>query len=167
QALLGGLLSGLEVEELRKLQWADVDLETGAIRTGNTHQRTVTLSNEVRQLFQNHADHKSEPGVFVWDSSNQEPYSTAAIDALVNSAAHQAGVPAAEDIGAETLRSTYIAFLARQGVRRDLLEQTVGRLSQPMQDSIQMLSPPGANEDLQTIQRVYPALRAKAGSPGS
>jgi hypothetical protein len=102
----------------------------------------------------------------VWGHSDQEPFSAAAIDALVNSAARMAGVPAAEDISAETMRATYVAFLARQGVRLDLLEQTVGRLSRRMQDNFQLLSPPGASADLQRIQRVYPALQATGHEPG-
>jgi site-specific recombinase XerD len=153
-------LSGLQVRELHNLRWAEVDLESGLVRIVGDNQRIVELCDEVRELFKHHAWQRSETSTLVWGDNDQQPLSASAIDALVSSAAHVAGVPAAQDINAETVRSTYIAFLARQGIRLDLLEQTVGRLSRQLRDNFQILSPPGASENLQEIERVYPALQA-------
>ena len=160
RALIGGLLSGLQVAESQTLEWSDVDVTGGTIRTRGQDVRTVPIGDEVRTLFQHHQQQRQPSAALVWGGSNAEPLSVEALDAVVRSAAYVAGVPAAQDVQAETLRATYVAFLARQGARLEALEQAVGHLSAPLREDFQLLSPPGPGEDLEHLERIYPALQS-------
>ena len=104
-----------------------------------------------------HASHK-EPKAPVWQNANEGPLSVDAVNAMVVSAAHVAGLERPSEVAAETIRHTYITFLVRQGAPIDDLSQIVGQLSVEAMPSYRILSPPGQRVDLGDVNRVYAAL---------
>jgi hypothetical protein len=146
RALVTALLSGLAIDEAVALRWRDIDAEASLIRVPGDEARTITLPRDAARFFLDNAPADYDPGALVWGDGGGGTQRASYIDALVASAARAADVDRPAEITCGTLRFTYLAFLARQGVPLDQLPRFVGRVSAEMQSHLQLLSPPGRRE---------------------
>ena len=80
---------------------------------------------------------------------------------LIN-AAHDAGLERVHEITPQTLRHTYIAFLARQGIRFADLAQVVGQLPAAALAAYSALAPSGARLARESVNYVFPGLEGVA-----
>jgi hypothetical protein len=70
------------------------------------------------------------------------------------------GLPDPQQITAEAVRHSYIAYLVRQGLRLSDLEQVVGYLEPPEMLSYSTYSPPQQGRKIDEIELLHPALIA-------
>ncbi|WP_332671433.1 GumC family protein [Aromatoleum sp.] len=149
-----GLLSGLSIDEIARLEWAAVDLEHRRIRPPD---RTLRLSPAFeRQLDAYRGRRGDADGGLVVPA----PLRTReAVDAALLYAAHDAGLAGADEITAASLRHSYVAYLVRQGVRFADLAGIVGRLPADLLGAYTALSPAGRKRALDEIDLFHPALR--------
>jgi len=75
-------------------------------------------------------------------------------------AAVDSGLPDPQQITAEAVRHSYIAYLVRQGLRLSDLEQVVGYLEPPEMLSYSTYSPPQQGRKIDEIELLHPALIA-------
>ncbi|NMG56542.1 GumC family protein [Aromatoleum aromaticum] len=149
------LLSGLSFDELARLKWPAVDLPGRQILLPD---RVVPLSAALAAQLGRYREHhpQTDDSPVVDAASDGTPD---ALDATLLYAAHDAGIPGADEITCAALRHSYIAYLVRQGVRFADLFGIVGRLPADMLGAYTALSPAGRKHPLEEIEQVHPALR--------
>ncbi len=157
------LLSGLSFDELARLKWPAVDLAGRRILLPD---RAVPLSAAFEAQLGRYREHHPETGDGPVVPAARGETSDAldatlpdALDATLLYAAHDAGIPGADEITSAALRHSYIAYLVRQGVRFADLFGIVGRLPADMLGAYTALSPAGKKRPLEEIDRTHPALR--------
>ena len=128
EALL--LLNGLTADELLALNGDDIDLAQREIRLGGMSPRTVALPEPTAALL---AHLSPTPGAPLLARHGTARPTLEDLTSDLLCAAHDAGVANPAEVTPAALRHTYLAFLARQGIRLADLVKLVGRL------------PPGAN----------------------
>ncbi|KON82106.2 hypothetical protein PA01_11360 [Azoarcus sp. PA01] len=148
------LLSGLSFDELAGLKWPALDLAERRILLPD---RVVPLSAAFAAQLGRYREHRPETadGPVVPAASGGTPD---ALDATLLYAAHDAGVPGADEITGAALRHSYIAYLVRQGVRFADLSGIVGRLPADLLGAYTALSPAGRKRPIEEIDRTHPAL---------
>ncbi|MDT3672792.1 MAG: hypothetical protein ROZ37_20935 [Aromatoleum sp.] len=150
-----GLLSGLSIDEITRLEWAAVDIEHRRVRLTD---RTLRLSPVFeRQLDICRRKREEADGELVIPAAFR---TREAVDAALLYAAHDAGLPGADEITAASLRHSYVAYLVRQGVRFADLAGIVGRIPADLLSAYTALSPAGRKRALDEIDVLHPALRA-------
>jgi uncharacterized protein involved in exopolysaccharide biosynthesis len=150
--LIALLLSGLSFDEAAALRAEEVDLSSGSIRVGGRFPRTILMSHLLKSLFQ-HSENRP-----CWnpdDTGVRIDLSAALVCAAVDS-----GLPDPQQITAEAVRHSYIAYLVRQGLRLSDLEQVVGYLEPPEMLSYSTYSPPQQGRKIDEIELLHPALIA-------
>jgi len=155
---LSAVFSGLMLDELAALGWADVDVDAGRI-TFPEHTGRVPLSITpalARQLETRKA--RQDAGQPVAVTRDGRVLSAIDMAGLIAAAAHDAGVEQADTVDADTLRHTYVSFLVRGGVRLSELEQIVGPLPPALFLHYRHLSPPGRGVPVAAVNRIFPAF---------
>lgn len=151
-----GLLSGLSIDEITRLEWPAVDIEHRRIRLPD---RTLRLSPAFeRQLELCRGSRGDADGDLVVPPGLR---TREAVDAALLYAAHDAGLGGADEITAASLRHSYVAYLVRQGVRFADLASIVGRLPPDLLAAYTGLSPAGRKRTLDEIDVLHPALRER------
>jgi len=136
-----------------------VDAERGTLRAGGSSARVVLLCDPVRATLMPFAPPDGSDGLVLAGTAGAA-LEVADIEGYVACAARDAGLARPEEIGADSLRHTLIAYLARQGVRLGDLDTLVGWIAPAAFTEYARLSPPGAGIALAEIDPVMPALRA-------
>jgi len=149
--LIAVLLCGLSLEEASALTEADIDLEHRQITAGRDALRTLSMPPALHDLF---ADYTPLPA---W--RQDASLDTDDLDALIACAAVDSGLPRPEDIDAEAIRHSYLAYLVRRGLRLSELERVVGPLPAKVLAWYGRLSPPGPGLRAEDIPLTHPALR--------
>ena len=148
--LIALLLSGLSFDEAASLRKDQIDLAAGTINLGGRQPRTIPVSHLLKSLFQYSENqpcwNPDDPGVRI-------DLSAALVCAAVDS-----GLPDPQQITAEAIRHSYIAYLVRQGLRLSDLEHVIGYLEPSAMLSYSAYSPPQQGRTLSEIELLHPAL---------
>ncbi|HVW64272.1 MAG TPA: integrase [Nitrosospira sp.] len=150
--LIALLLSGLSFDEAASLRPEQIDLSAGTISVNGRGPRTVFMSHSLKSLFQHSGN---RPCWNPDDSGVRIDLSAALVCAAVDS-----GLPDPQQITAEAVRHSYIAYLVRQGLRLSDLEQVIGYLEPPAMLSYSAYSPPQQGRKIGEIELLHPALMA-------
>lgn len=148
------LLSGLTPEEAIALRWSDVDMAKNVIHVNGPSARDVGLSEPLRAIL----SARSPAGDVVLQAGGH-PLTPEAIEAQLLCAAHDARLQRAGEITASCLRHTYIAYLARQGIRFADLQRVVGGLPASVLGAYSTLSPATSPVAREVIDPVFPSVR--------
>ncbi len=152
------LLSGVAPDELLSLRWRDVQADAGTVRISAPAGRDFPLTDELSSIAQADRAAFSADAYVVPAQSDSAP-SHDDLAALVAYASHDAGLVQAAEVTPAVLRHTYLAFMARQGVRFAELSRIVGPLPAALIGSYGSLAPEGARRALAEVERTHPGLR--------
>jgi succinoglycan biosynthesis transport protein ExoP len=158
RSLLGLLLSGLSIDELRALNWSDFELAAGAARVSGADARSVTLAPAVVEYLEKYAAARGDTEGLLCRNASSKPLTREAINSLLVSTAHLAELENPAHVDAETLRHTYLAFLVRQGVPLAELEKMVGRIPEQALKKYELLQVPGRRVTAADADLRYPSL---------
>lgn len=139
---IGLLLSGVSIAEALSLDANSIEADSGQLYLYGDSPRILTLAPALPEYL-------SLP----LPKDDEEE-----ISARLHLAAVDAGLPSPESINAESLRHTYIAYLARQGIRLSQLEKVIGKIPAKNLSHYSRYSPPGQGLRLKEIEACYPAL---------
>jgi len=157
RSLVCALLSGLRVEDAAALRWTDVDLQQGWMQAGQGPR--LTLPAALKLLWRKaYPREGADTDVPVWSNAGGRPHSAAQLDAVIRAAAVYAGLNGAEEVDADALRHTYLAYLSRQGLEMDELARLAGSLTDEEYSRYSVLKPPGTVLPRDQVNTVYPAL---------
>ena len=148
--LISLLLSGLSVDETASLQPDQIDLETATITVTGKTPRTIPISSSLKLLF------KRSDGRPAWNPD--DPGLRIDLSAALVCAAVDSGLPEPEEITAEAIRHSYIAYLVRQGLRLSDLEQITGYLEPSVISRYGAYSPPQPGRHIYEIELLHPAM---------
>lgn len=153
-----GLL-GVGAAELVALRVADV---AGDGRLGVGHPpRALVVPESLRPALQALADGRELEAPLL-TGADGTALSDADLAGMLTWVAHDAGLSRAAELGFETLRHTYFAWLVRQGLRLGELPRVGGALPPQVLASYAAFAPPGSGRALEEVAQVYPALSALA-----
>lgn len=153
EALL--LLGGLSPEELLALDWDGIDLARREIRVPGASARTVAMLEPAAAMLER-LPRALGGKLLAWKDAGQVTLETVTSDLLF--AAHDAGIERPAEITPAALRHTYIAFLARQGIRLADLIKLVGRLSPEQAATYSSYAPPGKRLALDEVNRMLDGI---------
>jgi hypothetical protein len=120
------LLSGLSPEELVALDWDDIDPTKREIHVSGASPRTVAILEPTFAILERLP---RTPGTRLLAAHGAAQPTLDDLTSDLLCAAYDAGIERPAEVTPATLRHTYIAFLARQGIRLADLVRLVGRLS--------------------------------------
>lgn len=148
--LIGCLLSGLTLEEAAALKKQHIDSEHALVNIGGASVRTLAISHSLLLLMQKSGGHPA------WEGDN--PSIADELAALLACAAIDSGLTNPEEITADAIRHSYIAYLVRQGLRLSELELITGYLEPAVLASYRSYSPPQQGRGIDDIELHHPAL---------
>ena len=148
--LISLLLSGLSVDEAATLQPDQVDLETATIAVTGKTPRTIPIGSSLKSLFER------SDGRPAWNPD--DPGLRIDLSAAMVCAAVDSGLPEPQEITADAIRHSYIAYLVRQGLRLSDLEQITGYLEPSVISRYGAYSPPQPGRHIYEIELLHPAL---------
>ena len=152
--LISLLLSGLSVDEAAFLAPDQIDLKTATITVRGKAPRTIPISSSLKSLLDR------SDGRPAWNSD--DPGLLIDLSAALVCAAVDSGLPEPQEIAAEVIRHSYIAYLVRQGLRLSDLEQIAGYLEPSVISSYGAYSPPQQGRHIYEIELLHPALMNSA-----
>lgn len=141
------LLSGLSPAEIAALKAGDIDPDSSYLLADG---RTVPFNAALKALFE------QSGGVPAWQIETLN--AAAELKATLYFAAVDSGLAHPEEITAEAIRHSYIAYLIRQGLRLSDLEQLVGQLDPALMLVYGGYSPPERGLPLTAVDVIHPAL---------
>jgi integrase len=156
------LLHGLSVEEVAGLRWADVDLDQDQIRLGGRRARTVPLAPRLREYLTALPPQGRSGELALWVGEEGGHAEPAELDAMVETAAYDAGLTRPAEITSRALRHTYLLFLVRQGARLRDLGRVAGHIPPTELVTYGKLCPPGQGLPLEQVELIYPSLKQPA-----
>lgn len=145
------LLSGVSPDELLALNWDDIDLARGEIHVGGASPRDVALPDPATALLKQLSP-VAGARLLALHGAAAPAQDDLTSDLLC--AAHDAGIDSPAEVTPAALRHTYLAFLARQGIRLADLVKLVGRLPPEEIATYSGYSPPGKRLGLDEVNRV-------------
>ncbi len=148
--LIALMLSGLNLDEVVWLTKHQIDLEADMIHVGGKSPRSIPMCSTLKSLLM------QSKGQAVWNPG--DPETRVDLSAALVCAAVDSGLPDPQDISAEAIRHSYIAYLVRQGLRLSELEQVTGHLEPSALASYSAFSPPQEGRHLAEIELLHPAL---------
>ena len=145
------LLSGLSPEEVLAAGWDDVDPEARTIGVGGASARTVDLFEPATTLL---GRLPRAHGARLMPPVGDEPMTIDELSSDVLFAAHDAGIEQPAEVTPGALRHTFLAFLARQGIRLGDLTRVAGRVPAELAAVYSGYAPAGARLGLSEVRRV-------------
>lgn len=135
--ICGLLLLGLTVDEVRALNWEDVDPDTSTLRVRGVSERVLTLPQWLAQALQDGCAISPNHGTTTPDKTDsplfcnalRQPLSASDIAVRVTCSALDAGLDTPASVAPEALRHTFIANLIHQNIRFSDLGSMVGQMS--------------------------------------
>ena len=149
------LLNGLTAEELLALNGDDIDLARREIRLGGVSPRTIALPEPTAALLARLSPTPGAPLLARHGTARPTPEDLTS-DLLC--AAHDGGIENPAEVTPAALRHTYLAFLARQGIRLADLVKLVGRLPPEQVAVYGRYAPPGERLALDQVNRVIQGI---------
>ena len=160
--LLVCLLCGLTAGEAAALRAADIDSQSGSLTVGGEGARVLEIGPAVAVIVARSAPAQLDMPLL--HAASGRPMTEADIRGVVTTAALDAGIAKAQEISPSTLRHTYIAFLARQGLRFSDLGRLVGPAPAEDLNALAALAPGVRRVGLDQIEKLLPAVRELATS---
>ena len=145
------LLNGLSTQEVASLHWDQVDLAKREIRIDGGSPRTLAMLDATLAAL---ARQTATAGTRLLGHTPEE----LAADLLC--AAYDAAIERPTEVTLEAIRHTYIAFLARQGIRLADLARIVGRLPAEQVTLYSRYAPAGKRLGLDEVKRVINGFEA-------
>ena len=149
------LLNGLTAEEMLALNGDDVDLAQREMRVGGVSPRTIAMPEPTAALLARLAAAPGAP-LLARHGTARPTLDDLTSDLLC--AAHDAGIDNPAEVTPAALRHTYLAFLARQGIRLADLVKLVGRLPPEQVAVYGSYAPPGERLALDQVKRVIDGI---------
>jgi len=160
------LLSGVSPDELLALTWGDVHEEAMAIRITAPTARDFPLTTELVAIAAASRAGQSAQAPLIEVQGRASPASDD-LDVLVATACHDAGLAQAFEVTPAALRHTYLAFMARQGLRFAELTRIAGPLPAPVIAAYGALAPDAVRRSIAEVERVHAGLKVWVGQNGS
>ena len=157
--LIAGLLNGLSPEEIIRLKWADIDFDSGELKTLGNSARTIPLTPLHRSILLKNLPASMVKDNCILQDEKGVSFSLETVKTSLFEVAEQAQIQDPQQITPEALRHTYISFLARQGVRIREIEQITGPIPAHYHTIYRIMAPPGAEFSIETAQLSLPALQ--------
>ncbi len=151
--LIALLLTGLTLEEVSIVDITCFDFANGKLRVSGAQGRTLSPAPAVLELF---ADAANLP---VPGRPENTPLSPDDLQAKITLAVVDAGLDEPNQVNADSLRLTYLAYLVRQGAKLTEVETIVGGMPATLLASYARLSPAGPGRPLQEIDLIYPLFK--------
>ncbi|MBU3003437.1 hypothetical protein [Paraglaciecola arctica] len=151
KALVGLILSGVNVDEILELQKSNFTQEFSRLQINNQFARTIELQEGLSQALQVVCNNLTEQQSF-WSNINTLEDLT---QLLVN-IGHDAQVAFPEQLSLNVLRHTYLTYLASLGARLNDIEQIAGYTSPSDLALYRNVNQQGKLFDLDQLQTQYP-----------
>lgn len=151
------LLGGLGPEEVLAAGWSDVDLDAGSIRVGGTSARALALFEPLRTLLAR-LPRGEWPGLM--PPVGDHPMTIDELSSDLLFAAHDAGIERPSEVTPTAVRHTYLAFLARQGIRLGDLTKLAGRVPADLAAIYSGYAPAGVRLTLNEVERLMSGVAA-------
>jgi uncharacterized protein involved in exopolysaccharide biosynthesis len=156
-ALIALLLSGVDLKEAAALSWQDISIKEDKLELKTTIPRSLLLSADVLEFFR-HPDPASEQQS-IWSDQEGKPLPMEEMEALITCSIYDAGLAQAAELNSHSLRHTYLAYLARQGLRLSEFHKLCGQIQPSTLSRYGEYSSPGSGKSLDETDTTYPALR--------
>jgi len=155
--LLVCLLCGLTAGEAAALRVADVETLSGRLTVGGDGTRVLEVGPALAAIVASSASDPLDAPLLRAPSGKQ--LTEADILGVVMTAALDAGIAKAHEVTPATLRHTYVAFVARQGLRFSDLGRLVGPTPAEDLNALAALAPGIKRVGLDQIEKLLPAVR--------
>lgn len=149
------ILSGLSPHEALALRWGEVDRDAHVLHLEGESARDIRV-NPLAAAYLAAAHGIS--GSQVICTAAGEPVSDRALASQFLCAAHDARLERVHEVTPEALRHTYVAFLARQGMRFSDLGQLAGPLSAEELAAYSALAPATTRPAREAVNTVFQGL---------
>ncbi len=159
RVVLAALLHGLAIDEVAAIQWEDLDTGMSAIQVRGASARSIPLFEPLRSELMRVRPISDRVGETVLCDASGAPLSAADVEGLVTCTVRDAGLTRPDEVDSNTLRHTFVAFLARQGARLADIPERVGWIPPAVFNEYGRLSPPGPGIALANLDPVMPVLR--------
>lgn len=153
RALIVLLMSGLTRDQIVGISERDFDVATGRLTMTGDDKRSLQLPGVAARYLQGSLGANAG-----WARLREQLAEQADLDLRLNLAAVDGGVQSPEQVDAEALRHTYIAYLVRQGIRLSELNRLVGEIPPKVLVRYGRLSPSGPGKLAAEITPAYPLL---------
>ncbi|MCB1877216.1 MAG: tyrosine-type recombinase/integrase [Chromatiales bacterium] len=154
--VVGLLISGLQISEIRNLRWGDLDIQEGSVEVTEGARRRLEMSPALLAYLREVEGRATSAQQRVLTHVDGYPYTDEDIEGLIAISAHDAGLDRADEVLPESIRHTYISFLVRQGVRLGELPSLVGPVPPSRMRTYTWLSPPGRGKGVDEVDTTYP-----------
>jgi integrase len=158
--LLVCLLCGLTAGEAAALRVADVETLSGRLTVGGDGTRVLDVGPALAAIVARYASDQLDTPLLRAPSGKQ--MTEADVRGVVMTAALDAGIAKAHEVTPSTLRHTYVAFIARQGLRFSDLGRLVGPTPAEDLNALAALAPGIRRVGLDQIEKILPAVRELA-----
>ena len=158
--LVNTILSGLSIEEAAGLCWNQINLKLGEINVSGEDARTVPVPARLRAMFAQYVYSDAVVDGHIWKNKENIPLSVDDLTEFILDAVQDANLNNPSEIDEHAIRYTYLAYLIRQGIRREELERISGKLPHVFKTAYSILSPPGSGLTIEEIETVYPTLQS-------
>jgi len=148
--LIALLLSGLMLDEIRKLRREHIDFEQEVITIRGDNQRIIPINQALRALFEH-----IEPCP-TWDKNKEVSITT--LEAILVYAAVDSGLTEPQEITAACISNAYILYLVKQGIRLSEIEQITGYIDPTELSKYSRYSPEKRGLPISDINRLHPVL---------
>ena len=157
---IASLFNGLLKDEIVRLQWHHISLETGEIKTPGSSSRILQILPTYKSILEKRISFPMDFDLYLLQDGQGRPFSIEKMDEIIRNAARLANLDCPEDISSDALRYTYIAFLARQGVSVSEIIEKIGHIPTEFHDGFERLHAPGSIISIQNAEIEYPAFKA-------
>lgn len=147
------LLNGLSTQEIASLHWDQVDLAKREIRIEGGSPRTLAMLDATLATI---ARQTATAGKRLLEHTPEE------LTADLLCAAYDAGIERPTEVTLGAIRHTYVAFLARQGMRLADLAKVVGRLPADQVALYSTYAPAGKRLTLDEVKLAVDGIGASA-----
>lgn len=148
--LISMLLSGLNLEEISKIEKECFDFSKNSLNITGNNQRIISLNPALRTLFEN-----TDPFP-AWKKSQIVSVNT--LEAILIYASADAGFTNPQEISAEIISNSYILYLVKQGLRLSELENIVGYIDPTELSKFAPYSPEKKGLSITDINILHPSL---------
>ncbi len=157
QLLIYMMIAGNNPDEMSQLTWHDMLTNGGLIRLPEDFILHWPVENKLTQLVSKLSKSEDESH-YVWSDSKAHPMDVNQLNTLISDAAHDAGLTEPQSFNLQVLHSSYLAFLARQGLRISSLSKLTDQITNESKETLSRLSPPGKKKSFAEINLLHPII---------
>lgn len=151
KVVIGSLLSGVSLTELRQITKADCMLSEAKLNITGAYARQMPLTGQLITVLDQLCETLKDDDL-LW----LNPHSVEDFNQLIINAAHDAELPYPEQLSGEVLRHTYLTYLVSQGVRLNDLEQLAGYIKPAELAKYRAVNRHGKSVDIEQANTIFP-----------